>query len=46
MTSTASAASSRPISRVITLIPVLPIARAMRPDRLNAIQTASAITTP
>ncbi len=46
ITSTASAARSRPIRRVITLMPVLPINRAIRPDRLNATQIASAMTTP
>ena len=46
ITSTASAASSRPIRRVITLMPVLPSTRAMVPDRLKQAQTASPITTP
>ena len=46
ITSTARAASSRPISRVMTLMPVRPTTRAMRPARPNAIQIASAMTTP
>ena len=46
ITSTASAASSRPISRVMTLMPVRPTTRAMRPARPKAIQIASAMTTP
>lgn len=46
ITSTASAARIRPISRVITLMPVLPSTLAMRPDMLKASQTARPITTP
>src|SRR5205085_2408890 len=46
ITSTARAASRMPMSRVMTLMPVLPSTRAIRPDRLNASQTDRPMTTP
>ena len=46
ITSTASAARSRPMRRVITLMPVFPSTLAMRPDRLKATHTDRPMTTP
>ena len=46
ISSTASAARTRPISRVITLIPVLPSARAIGPASEKHSAVASATTTP
>ena len=46
ISSTASAARTRPISRVITLMPVLPSARAIGPASEKHSAVASATTTP
>ena len=46
MISTASAARIRPISRVITLMPVRPIRRASWPDSVKTANVASATTRP
>jgi RNA polymerase sigma factor (sigma-70 family) len=46
MTSTAIAARIRPISRVMTLMPVLPSTREILSAALNASQTVSPITMP
>lgn len=46
ITSTASAASIRPIRRVITLMPVLPSTRAMGSARAKHSAVARPITTP